>query len=68
MRNRTHRTNIFTNHTRNITRRIYRNGIERADEPCFLGANRYAGAAIDAGIPPDFEEDRLFAFHGQTFL
>ena len=46
-----------------VTGPINGDGIKRADEPRFLGADCNTGTTIDAGIPADTEDDRLWFTH-----
>lgn len=57
------RTDVFAEQTGNVTRAIDRDRVKGADEAGLLGADRYAGSAIYAGIPSDSEDDGLLLTH-----
>ena len=68
MSNGAYGANIFANQAGYVAGFIDGNGIKRADEASFLGADRHAGTAVDAGVPANLEDHRVAFSHAYIFL
>lgn len=58
-----HGADRFTEHAGDVAGAIYRDGVKITDEAGLLRADGHTGPAIDASVPADFKQDRIFAAH-----
>ena len=58
-----HGADLFAKEAGDVAGSVHGYRVERAHKTCLLRADGHTGSAVDAGIPPYAEENRLLLAH-----